>query len=609
MPKNSTNQRVLEAFSNWPEAMGIINLNTKNLTVKNAALKTLTGENNNDIVQIITQENKDDFLRFLEELKDKNMATVQFRTDPKNGPPIEALCYGYSDNQAEACIRISNVTDIEQQNENEAQKKWIKYFERFYANTKDIVNLFSLTHRKILRWSPRANQVLGYSKGDLENLNIEQIYPPEELLKLGAAFQRLAEKGFVEEKLKCYNKIHELQDIWIRAFVIQYEPEVLCLVHTIDLTEEKESERTNLRETRLAALGEASAALAHEINNTLQKIEFDLYFLNQSSEHLPEEVSRRLKNFEGCITHIESVVRNIQSYTHISQSGQTASFISSIIDGAMEIMESYLESRQIKTTCEVEKNLPPICVDPNQIQQIFLILIKNAGQAMSNVEKRQLTLHAHLNTDCQVEVRLKDSGVGIPVAVRERLFDAFITTKSSGFGLGLGLSTAKKIAEINNVENTFDTEVGVGSEFILRFKPQQLPGQDSTQLPQHLLLYVDDRESLDPPTTILIAKLNTMVIHVQTREQVMKILSQQKVSVLMCAENMYPVPGHLIAKDARSIFNGPICVIKDPKRRGVSPGYDYDSLNLEVLQYPCNPKEFTSKLSKMLQNIKELNNE
>lgn len=596
----------MDLFKDSPDSSVIFDYTTDTVLHGNNTFQKIFGTKNRDLRSFVAKDDLAAFDVFKEELTKNSQAMFNCRISLPEGVAFDALFRSYLLKGNEGILFIIDVSSEARKREEESQKKWIDHFERLFANSKDIMNLFSMTQRKILRWNPQAAIAMGYSKEELSNVPIENIYPPEELLKLGASFQRLAAEGFSEEKLKIYRKGKDLGDIWIRSFVIQYEPEVLCLVHTIDITEEKERERALLKETRLAALGEASASLAHEINNSLQSIQFNLYLLKEEKARLPEDCFKRLEKIEMNVTHIGSVVRNIQNYTHFSRSGKTNVFISSIIESARQILEGYVSNRQVDIVCDIEQNLPPVSVDPNQIQQILLILMKNAIQSMITSEQRKLTVAVHKDGNGKIILSLKDTGSGIPPEVKKNLFESFVTTKPIGIGLGLGLSVAKKLAVANNIDMTFNSEVGVGTEFILTFAPQKVDTAESEGPVSYVLLYVDDKDSLFPSFENFLASQNITVIRSQSAKEAVKTLVSNHVDLVMCAENMYPVSGHAFLKEAANLFTGPICLMRDTKNPVATGGAGPAEIpkDVHMLDYPCGVEAFSAKVSEMMSKIK-----
>lgn len=591
----------ISLFSDSPDPVAILGIEGDVISSNDSFNHLLSGVNGankpKNLKGLIHKDDLPLFLAFTDDLHKSKQAMMNCHMFSSENKTFDAFIRSYLLSETMIFVHIMDVSFESKKREEESQKKWIDYFERLFANSKDIMNLFSMTQRRILRWNPQASIAMGYTEEELENVPIEQIYPPEELLKLGGTFQRLAETGFAEEKLKIYNSKKELKDIWTRSFVIQTEPEVLCLVSTIDITQEKERERNLLKETRLAALGEASASLAHEINNSLQSIQFNLYLLKEEKIRLPEDCFNRLEKIEKNLTHISSVVRNIQNYTHFSRAGRTKVFLSSLVEGALQILEGYMNSRQIEVTCEIDRNLPPVAINPNQVQQILLIFIKNAVQAMSTTPQRKLDITAHVDGH-NVKLLLKDTGCGIPPEVSKQMFETFVTTKAMGVGVGLGLSVAKKLALANKVDLSFTSKVGVGTEFCLLFKAEEEDG--SVKEASKVLLYVDDKDSLFPSFEEALASKNITVIRAQTARDAIKILVDNQVDLVMCAEKMYPVSGVGFIKEVVNIFSGPICMLRDNSQLSAGAAAFLEANTaVQTLNYPCEIDEFSKKIADM----------
>lgn len=594
----------MSLFNTAPDPMGIIDLERLDFNLANVKLEQLLNNlqyQHGNFERLFRDEEQLAFKLFVEELKTNRQATLSSKLTPPHGSSFDVFIRAFCLNDNDVLLHFVDISWEAKKKEEDSQKKWIRYFEHLFANSKDILNLFSLTNQKILRLNPHASEVLGYSREDLEKTPIEKIYPPEELLKLGATFQRLSENGVAEEKLKIYDKKGGLRDIWSRAFVIQYEPETLCLVHTIDITEEKEKERKLLKGTRLAALGEASATLAHEINNSLQSIQFNLYLLKDVRDQLPDIMIKRLKSIENSITHIGTVVRNIQNYTNISRAGKTNVFVSTVVEGALQLLEGYVESRQVKISSMIPKNLPPIHANPNQVQQILLILFKNAIQAMTNSTRKELIFLAEREGQKTV-LRVQDSGCGIPDEIKDRVFDALVTTKPIGVGLGLGLSVAKKLADANDIVIEFHSMVEKGTEFVLTFAGQAEESTETIKIPkQNILLYIDDEDSLFPSFEEALQKSNIMTIKAHSAKEGLDILVKNNIDVILCMESMYPISGYGFLKNAIDIFKGPMCLMQGAQKLRSDPDEkEINKLNVSYLKYPCDFEEFFAKVNTLI---------
>ncbi len=594
-------QLFMDFFKDSPDPFITLDANCDGILFVNDAFKKLYGLKSDKLSELIAKDDLPSYELFKEDLSKLKTAILTCRLAERGANPIDSFLRAQTSSDGAVFAQVFDISSEARKKEEESQKKWIGYFERLFANSKDIMNLFSMTQRKILRWNPQAGVAMGYTKEDLENVPIEKIYPPEEIIKLGDTFEKLAKMGFAEAKLKIYRKGRDNGDIWIRAFVVQYEPEVLCLVHTIDISDEKERERILLKETRLAALGEASASLAHEINNSLQSIQFNLYLLKEEKARLPEDCFSRLEKIETNVTHIGSVVRNIQNYTHFSRFGKSNVFLSSIVESSLQILEGYIQNRQVELCTEIERNLPPIGVDPNQIQQIVLILLKNAVQALVNSPVRKITITAKIDDSHHIILSIKDSGSGMPEEVKRHLFESFVTTKPIGVGLGLGLSVAKKLATANGVTISFNSEVGVGTEFILAFNQH---ASDEHREAAKVLLYVDDKDSLFPSFEEYLSAQNITVIRSRSAKEAIGILMSNHIDLIMCAENMYPVSGYAFLKEAAHTFKGPMCLTQDSHNPLATGGQLELTQHVEKLQYPCDVQVFSQIIASMLSQLK-----
>jgi two-component system, LuxR family, sensor kinase FixL len=117
--------------------------------------------------------------------------------------------------------------------------------------------------------------------------------------------------------------------------------------------------------------------------------------------------------------------------------------LGAIVHSAMELIKPRLKYKGISTSLEVSDNLPPIFMEPCQLEQVLLNLFCNAMDAMANNSanaRRELAVVAVLNTAREVEVRVSDTGPGLTIEQLEQIFEPFFTTKPGRLGLGLTLS-------------------------------------------------------------------------------------------------------------------------------------------------------------------------
>ena len=149
--------------------------------------------------------------------------------------------------------------------------------------------------------------------------------------------------------------------------------------------------------------------------------------------------------------------------------------INELMNSTLVVLRSNLKN-QSQVRSDLAENLPSFSCQPGRLNQVFMNIITNAAQATvaaSNIlEEREVlvsTVRVESIGQSWIEVRIKDNGEGMDEGVKAQIFDPFFTTKAVGEGTGLGLSIVMGILRDHNAEVDVQSEVGVGTEFIIRF--------------------------------------------------------------------------------------------------------------------------------------------
>lgn len=224
--------------------------------------------------------------------------------------------------------------------------------------------------------------------------------------------------------------------------------------YELDLVESKEAliaQTTKLVHTsRLAALGEMSAGIAHEVNNPLAIISGSLQHLEKILHRPPLDTERILKLTQRSQQSIERITKIINGLRLFSQQSDSLPKVRAplkdIIEDTFNFCNEMLTARYIKLKVDT---VPEIFIDchPVQISQVLINLIKNAEDALSE-ENDQETRWIHLSFEHNYQyilIHVKNGGPAIPEEIHSRLFEPFFTTKSVGKGTGLGLSISRGI--------------------------------------------------------------------------------------------------------------------------------------------------------------------
>ena len=240
---------------------------------------------------------------------------------------------------------------------------------------------------------------------------------------------------------------------------------LLGVVHYMrDVTEQKQLERESERMSRLAALGELSAVIAHEIRNPLSGVGISAQALSRALQPGDFHESN-LQNILKGIRKVDGVIKGLLDFANPKEPILTAASVNKVIEDALFLSAPQAQEGRIVIEKYLAKDLPPVLLDPDQTKRVFINIILNALQAMR--PGGVLRIRTAKGANRQVVVRISDTGTGIPPNIMKRIFDPFFTTKSQGAGLGLSISRA--ILEKHRAMISCDSQEGKGTAFTIIF--------------------------------------------------------------------------------------------------------------------------------------------
>lgn len=233
-----------------------------------------------------------------------------------------------------------------------------------------------------------------------------------------------------------------------------------------DMTEKLK--KSKARE-RLSVIGEATARIAHELKNSLVSIKTfvqlfpvrhkDEKFVDKFSRLVPQEINR-----------LEHMFKELSDFSFHSELRITNTDVKKVIDSILEIMKDELLRKKINIKYNPQNDNFQMEADSERLKQVFMNLIINSINAMPvggllTVSIEQVN-NESLSNPTHIEVRIKDTGKGMPKEVQEKLFEPFHTTKNGGMGLGLTIS--RKIVEQHGGEIAVESEIDRGTTFIVK---------------------------------------------------------------------------------------------------------------------------------------------
>jgi two-component system NtrC family sensor kinase len=225
----------------------------------------------------------------------------------------------------------------------------------------------------------------------------------------------------------------------------------------------REMEATLAQQGKMASLGILSSGVAHEINNPLGVIlGFASHIEGKLSPDDPnyKYVSEIKRESKRC----KKIVQNLLSYARTPKPALEETDVNALLDQIVNFASNHTDMHQVRVEKDFARDIPLVMADGDQLRQVAINLILNAGAAMP--EGGTLVVKTFLDGDDFVNMVFADSGAGIPPENLEKLFEPFFTTKATGTGLGLAIT--RQIIEQHQGKITVESRVGEGTVVTVR---------------------------------------------------------------------------------------------------------------------------------------------
>jgi C4-dicarboxylate-specific signal transduction histidine kinase len=196
------------------------------------------------------------------------------------------------------------------------------------------------------------------------------------------------------------------------------------------------------RASRVATVAELSASIAHELNQPLTSVMANAQGAQRWLSNSPPNLSEAMVSIERVVRDGRAADARMQQIRALfkKEPFETKEVrVSEMVGEAIRLIQEDSSKPELAIDCEIDQDLPSVMVDPIQIQEVLSNLLSNAIEAMTNdVQRPHLKIRAHRVEDSQVLIEVVDNGPGLDET--EQIFDAFVTTKDKGMGIGLAVS-------------------------------------------------------------------------------------------------------------------------------------------------------------------------
>ena len=235
-------------------------------------------------------------------------------------------------------------------------------------------------------------------------------------------------------------------------------------------------EEALIQSKKLASLGILTAGVAHELTNPLNNISM----IAQTYAELYDQLDRSQKiefmsKVENETERIKEIIRNLLDFSKPKEANLKETDIDTVMQKTLKLMQNMLDISNIETKLHFSRNLPHVFIDESQIVQVLVNLITNAVQSMQEGGTLFMATRWGDNGD-SVEIKVMDTGKGIPPEFLPHIFDPFFSTKGEG-GTGLGLSVSYGIIKNHKGDIRVESKVGVGTTFTIELPVYKKAGQ------------------------------------------------------------------------------------------------------------------------------------
>jgi PAS domain S-box-containing protein len=258
--------------------------------------------------------------------------------------------------------------------------------------------------------------------------------------------------------------------IFCQAGQIEFRGRTAALVVMDDMTRMKDLEQIVSTREKLSIIGQMAAGIAHEIRNPLSGININVSTLEHVVRNMEtvspgerEKIGEIVAQAKAASRKIATVIRRVMDFTKPVPPKLERVDVNQVVREVLEFSSATLRKSGISVGMELSPDLPRCIADPGLLEQVLLNLITNGVQAMENESGQKRLGLATARENGTALIRVFDNGPGVPVHLREKIFDPFYTTRKTGHGIGLSFS--HRVIESHGGSLTVSGSEWGGAEF------------------------------------------------------------------------------------------------------------------------------------------------
>lgn len=321
------------------------------------------------------------------------------------------------------------------------------------------------SNTRILRANAALTELLGYKENELTGKKLGVILGETQNRQLLQEIREMQEiKGWETEVL---TKNGTTKPIAVHSSLIRDKKGsklgITLIIH--DLTRHKQDKLTIIKSERFAAIGELAGMVGHDLRNPLSSIQAATYYINKKNANQLDSTSQEmLQVINTSIQYSNKIVNDLLDYSRELTLELDESTPTVLVQNALLMVEVPAGIEIINLTHDA----PIVKVDKVKISRVIVNIIKNSFDAMPEGGKLTITSR---QSETSLELSFRDTGVGIPAEVQERLWKPLVTTKAKGMGFGLAI--CKRVVDAHGGTIQVQSTIGEGSTFTVTIPIEQ----------------------------------------------------------------------------------------------------------------------------------------
>lgn len=382
------------------------------------------------------------------------------------------------------------------------------------------MGIYIIQNGKTQLVNAQFEQFTGYTEHEAIGMNLLDIVHPDDRAKVENQGRKMLKNKLASPyEFRIITKFGEIRTFMETVTPIQYQGGRAVLGNVMDITDRKILESQLSQAQKLESIGQLAAGIAHEINTPIQYVGDNIHFLQDAFSnvlkvvedcntliaeaktksltndsiaqaeqrlealdlpYLTDEVPQAIKQSLEGVERVTKIVRAMKEFSHPGTKEKTLIDINRAIENTITVSKNEWKYVSDMVT-DFDPSLPLVPCLPGEFNQVILNIIVNAAQAMGEIHdgsdgKGSIKISTKHTGDA-IEIRVSDTGPGIPKNIKSRIFDPFFTTKEVGKGTGQGLAIARSvIVDKHNGTISCETEIGKGTTFTIN-----LPLEDKQQ--------------------------------------------------------------------------------------------------------------------------------